>query len=92
MVFGCIAYGIFVGWLRIRCGNIWPSVIAHGAFNAAGGMYALFMSSGAKFDPVSAGPLGWIAWIVMAAVALALTCLHQIPDKNAWTISMPSAK
>ncbi|MFI8594750.1 lysostaphin resistance A-like protein [Microbacterium sp. NPDC078428] len=84
MIVGCIAYGILIGWLRIRSGNIWPSVIAHGAFNAAGGFSALVIAAGATANPAAVGPLGWVAWIVMAAVALVLALTRQVPRKNAW--------
>lgn len=91
MIAGCIVYGILIGWLRIRSGSIWPSVIAHGAFNAAGGFSALVIASGTTADPAAVGPLGWTAWIVMLAIVLALALSRQIPAKDAWatTVSKP---
>lgn len=84
MIVGCIAYGILIGWLRIRSANIWPSVIAHGAFNAAGGFSALVIAAGATSNPAAVGPLGWVAWIVMGAVALVLAFTRQVPRKEGW--------
>lgn len=85
MVIGCIAYGVLVGWLRIRSGNICPSVIAHGAFNAAGAAFLLFSAAGAPSDPAIVGPLGWMAWIVMAAIAMLLVLTHQLPSRKQWS-------
>jgi hypothetical protein len=85
MVIGCIAYGVLVGWLRIRSVNIWPSVVAHGAFNAAGAAFLLFSAAGAPSDPAVVGPLGWVAWVVMAAIAVVLVLTHQIPGRKQWS-------
>lgn len=84
MVIGCTAYGTLVGWLRIRSGTIWPSIIAHGAFNAAGGFAALVAAAGTRLDPTTVGPLGWIAWILAGGTILALALTRQVPSKDAW--------
>lgn len=77
MVGGCVAYGILIGWLRLRSGSVWPSVFAHGAFNAAGGFVGLVYAAGTTPDLVSSGPLGWVTWIVMAAVIIVLALTGQ---------------
>ena len=84
MVGGCIAFGVLIGWLRIRSGTIWPSVVAHGALNAAGGFVALVVAVGADPVPAVVGPLGWVAWVVMAVVALVLVLARQVPPRSAW--------
>lgn len=84
MVGGCIAFGVLIGWLRIRSGTIWPSVVAHGALNAAGGFVALVVAVGADPVPAVVGPLGCVAWVVMAAVALVLVLARQVPPRSAW--------
>ena len=84
MVLGCAAYGTFIGWLRIRSASIWPSVIAHGAFNAAGGFAAVVIAAGTTVDPAAAGPLGWAAWIVLAVVMIVLTLTRQVPARRDW--------
>lgn len=66
MIGGCIAWGILLGWLRVRSGSVWPAVLAHGALNAAGGLIVLVAV--AQPDLALAGPLGVAAWIVIAAV------------------------
>lgn len=72
MVGGCIAWGILLGWLRLRSASIWPAVLAHGALNAAGGLVILFAAS--QPDLALAGPLGVAGWIV-AAAAIAILAL-----------------
>lgn len=84
MVVGCVAYGILVGWLRVRTGSIWACVVAHGAFNAAGGFAALVVAAGASPSAAAVGPLGWTAWILMAALVLILALRKQFPSRAAW--------
>lgn len=73
MIGGCVAWGILLGWLRLRSASVWPAVIAHGALNAAGGLVVIFAA--AQPDLGLAGPLGVAGWIVLAVVigVLALT-------------------
>lgn len=40
-----VAFGIVVGWLRSRTGSIYPTVLAHAAFNGIALVAALFVSS-----------------------------------------------
>lgn len=77
MIAGCTVYGVLIGWLRLRTGSIWPSVFAHGAFNAAGGFLLLVVLADTTPDPVASGPLGWVAWIMMAAVIVILLGFGQ---------------
>jgi membrane protease YdiL (CAAX protease family) len=77
MMGGCILYGVLLGWLRLRTASIWPSVFAHGAFNAAGGFLFLVIAANSSADPVATGPLGWVTWIVMALVIIVLLATGQ---------------
>lgn len=77
MVAGCIAWGVFFGWLRMRSASVWPAVIAHGALNASGGMFLLLGAAGDSPDLALAGPLGLASWIVLAVVALGLALMGQ---------------
>lgn len=72
MIGGCMLFGVLLGWLRLRSGSVWPAVFAHGAFNAAAGFLLLVVAADSTADPVATGPLGWAAWIVMAAVIAVL--------------------
>ena len=77
MIIGCVFYGILIGWLRFRTASVWPSVFAHGAFNAAAGFLILVAAAGTSADPAALGPLGWVAWIVMAVVTGVLVLTGQ---------------
>ncbi|MGP6175809.1 CPBP family intramembrane glutamic endopeptidase [Microbacterium sp. A196] len=70
MTGGCIAWGVLLGWLRLRSASVWPAVFAHGAMNASGGLIGLLYLSGTTFDPALAGLLGVSGWIVCAIVAV----------------------
>lgn len=75
MTGGCIAWGILLGWLRLRSASVWPAVFAHGMMNASAALITLLYASGTTFDMAVAGPLGVAGWIVcaIAAVVLAVT-------------------
>lgn len=77
MVGGCVAWGVLLGWLRLRSASVWPAVFAHGALNASGGMIALFFAAGTTFDMALAGPLGVAAWVVLAVVIIVLLVTGQ---------------
>ena len=75
MIGGCVAWGVLLGWLRLRSASVWPAVIAHGSLNAAGGMIVLFAA--AQPDLALAGPLGVSGWIVAALVVVVLVLTGQ---------------
>ncbi|WP_217180289.1 CPBP family intramembrane glutamic endopeptidase [Streptomyces sp. AC495_CC817] len=75
MIGGCVAWGVLLGWLRLRSASLWPAVLAHGSLNAAGGLVVLFAA--ARPDLALAGPLGVAGWIVLAVVVLVLALTGQ---------------
>jgi len=75
MIGGCIAWGVLLGWLRLRSASVWPAVIAHGSLNAAGGLIVLVAA--AQPDLALAGPLGVAAWIVIAVIVAVLVVTGQ---------------
>jgi membrane protease YdiL (CAAX protease family) len=75
MIGGCVAWGVLLGWLRLRSASVWPAVIAHGSLNAAAGMIVIFAA--AQPDLALAGPLGVAGWIVAALVVVALVLTGQ---------------
>lgn len=77
MTGGGIAWGVLLGWLRLRSASLWPAVFAHGAMNATGGLIALLFATGTTFDMALAGPLGVAGWIACAIVVVALVLTGQ---------------
>lgn len=72
MTGGCVAWGVLLGWLRLRSASVWPAVFAHGMMNASLGMTGLFFAAGTTFDPVWATGLGVAGWVVCAVVIVLL--------------------
>jgi len=79
MIGGCIAWGVLLGWLRLRSASVWPAVIAHGSLNASGGMIVIFAA--AQPDLALAGPLGAAGWIVLAVVIAVLAITGQFRNQ-----------
>ncbi|WP_109210877.1 MULTISPECIES: type II CAAX endopeptidase family protein [Microbacterium] len=77
MVGGCLAWGVLLGWLRLRSASLWPAVLAHGSLNAVGGLVLLLAASGAAPDLAIVGALGVVAWGVLAVVVVAIVLLRQ---------------
>lgn len=77
MTVGCVFWGIFFGWLRLRSASVWPAVIAHGSLNAAAGLSLMLSASGQTPDLALISPLGVAGWIVVAVLVLALLLCGQ---------------
>lgn len=84
MVVACAVQGSFIGWLRIRSATIWPSALAHGALNAVGGFSLLVIAADTTTDPAATGPLGWLSWLLTAAVMAVLAARHRVPGHDSW--------
>ena len=78
MTVGCVIWGILFGWLRLRTGSLWPAVVAHGVFNAAGSTLLVTLPA-ADHSPNMAlvNPLGVSGWIVAGLVVLVLLVVGQ---------------
>lgn len=77
MIGGCLAWGVLLGWARLRTGSVWPAVVAHGSLNAAGGAVVLFVAAGESADMAVVGPLGVVSWGVLAIVVAVLAVTGQ---------------
>lgn len=77
MVGGCLAWGVLLGWLRLRSASLWPAVLAHGSLNAVGGLILVLIAFGETPDLALVGPLGLVAWVVVAAVIVVIGLLRQ---------------
>jgi hypothetical protein len=56
---------------------VWPAVVGHGALNAAAGLVVLLSAAGADVDMGVVGPLGFVAWAVIAVIVVVLVLLGQ---------------
>lgn len=84
MTVGCVAWGVLLGWLRLRSASIWPAVVAHGSLNASAGLI-LIVAAGQP-DLALAGPLGvagWVAAAVVVAVLLVTGQFRRQPELDA---------
>lgn len=75
MTAGCVAWGVLLGWLRLRSASIWPAVIAHGSLNASAGLILLVAAG--QPDLALAGPLGVAGWLAAAVVIAVLVVTGQ---------------
>lgn len=77
MVGGCVAWGVLLGWARLRSASVWPAVIGHGALNASAGLVVLLSSASAAPDMGVVGPLGMVAWAVIAVIVVIIVLVGQ---------------
>lgn len=82
MTVGCVAWGVLLGWSRLRSGSVWPAVFGHGALNAAAGIVGLFAAAGSEIDPALVLPLGVSGWIAIAATVIVLVLCGQFSDSR----------
>lgn len=75
MTVGCVAWGVLLGWLRLRSASIWPAVVAHGSLNASAGLILVFAAG--QPDQALAGPLGVAGWVAAALVIVLLLVTGQ---------------
>ncbi|MBO3094722.1 CPBP family intramembrane metalloprotease [Cellulomonas dongxiuzhuiae] len=83
MTGGCVAWGVLLGWLRLRSGSLWPAVVGHGALNAAAGLVLLLAAAGETTDMAVVGPLGLVGWAVLAVVVGVLAATGQLTRRPA---------
>ncbi|OCG76590.1 CPBP family intramembrane glutamic endopeptidase [Microbacterium sediminis] len=80
MIGGCVAWGVLLGWTRLRTGSVWPAVFAHGALNAVGGIVLVLAEAGQPIDLAVVGPLGLVAWAVIAVIVAVMTAAGAFRD------------
>jgi CAAX protease family protein len=79
MTIFCVIFGIFLGWLRLSTGSIWPAAIGHGALNAVGGFAYVVVDADQTIDTAHVTILGWTGWILPLVVILLLVVLKRLP-------------
>lgn len=83
MTVGSVVWGVLFGWLRLRSGSVWPAVLAHGALNGAGALFALFAMAGVEQPLWLVNPLGVSGWIAAAIIILVLIVTKQFGKEPA---------
>lgn len=66
-----ISFGAVFAWLRLASGSVWPAALAHGALNAAAGLFLVFAAT-PDLDMLVVAPLGWTGWILPVVLGAAL--------------------
>lgn len=66
----CVLFGILSGWLRLRTGSIWPSVLAHGSLNATAGLVLLLGDAAHPPQLQIVGITGVVGWVLLAAISV----------------------
>ncbi len=77
MIIGCVAWGILLGWSRLRSGSVWPAVVGHAALNASGSLVLLVAAAGVELNPVLVVPVGVAGWLAIALVVVVLVLTGQ---------------
>jgi membrane protease YdiL (CAAX protease family) len=69
MVWFTLVLGIFLGWLTVKAGNVWPAVIGHAAINGMANLGAIFVQN-APNPLLGPAPVGLIGGLGFTLVAL----------------------
>ncbi|OZM71573.1 CPBP family intramembrane metalloprotease domain-containing protein [Amycolatopsis antarctica] len=78
-VIGGVLVGVFIGWIRLRTGSVWPTVTAHTVISHVMPPLMLAMGDAERTpDPLQAGLLGWTGWIVLGGMAVVLAATGQL--------------
>jgi membrane protease YdiL (CAAX protease family) len=64
-------FGVFLGWLALKGGSVWPAAIGHAAINGIAGLSILFVA-GAPNPLLGPSPVGAIGLMGYTVVGLAL--------------------
>ena len=68
MTWFTILVGIFLAWVTLRAGSVWPAVIGHAVINGISGIGILASTSepSTLLGPLPTGFLGGIGWLITA--------------------------
>ena len=88
MVLFTISLGMVFAWLRFRSGSVWPSTLAHAAYNAQAGFGAIALSHA---DSLLSAPIGIIGLIPMIVFAIWLAATGRLkPQLDTITLPQPA--
>jgi len=82
MTWFCLSAGVFIGWVTLKAGSVWPAVFAHGALNGLAAIGLLFVKGQPEMllGPTPAGIIGALPFSVVS-LAILLTIRDQ-PDSQ----------
>lgn len=75
MVVFTVPLSMIFAWLRFRSGSVWPSTLAHAAFNAQAGFAFILLSPA---DPLLRAPIGIIGLVPMIVFAIWLAATGRL--------------
>lgn len=88
MVIFTVSLSMIFSWLRFRSGSVWPSTLAHAAFNAQAGFAIVFLS---QADSMLSAPIGLIGLLPTIAFAIWLAVSGKLkPDLPQATVTEPA--
>jgi uncharacterized protein len=66
------AMSVFLSWVTLRSGSVWPACVGHGAINAFSGLVGLTMIGQANMllGPMTGGLIGSLGFFILALVLL----------------------
>ena len=84
MVWFCIIFSIFFGWVTIRTNSVWPAVIGHGAINGIAAIGFLFVRGNPDMllGPSPAGLVGGLGFTILAVILIFSSKALEPQHKN----------
>lgn len=70
MVWFTLTLGIFLGWVTLKGGSVWPAVIGHGAINGIASLGVLFVQGepNSLLGPLPTGIIGGLGFTLVALI------------------------
>src|SRR4030042_5224477 len=67
MVWFTLVIGVFLGWVPLRGGSVWPAVIGHAAINGITGIGAIFVRGNPNplLGPLPVGVIGSLGFALL---------------------------
>jgi membrane protease YdiL (CAAX protease family) len=65
-----LSLSVFLAWVTLRTGSVWPAALGHGAVNAPAALMLLFISGEPDYliGPMPVGIIGSLGYVVLAVV------------------------
>jgi membrane protease YdiL (CAAX protease family) len=75
MTVATVGLGVFLGWVTLRSGSVFPAVVGHAMINGGAGLATLFATAvpNPVFGPTPVGLVGVGPWLAVAAVLFVRT-------------------